>query len=106
MLVSCPTTNPPAGVLYNHVSKTGGTSLIQRLKSLLVSPDMPLVKAGSREEMSQIKLGRDGALVAQVDTEPIQVIASSNRQRRRAVLRHRARAPAVRLCALHLVVPQ
>ena len=75
MLVSCPTTNPPAGVLYNHVSKTGGTSFAARLHALK-SPDMPLVKAGSREEMSQIKLGRDGALVAQVDTEPIQVIAS------------------------------
>ena len=75
MLVSCPTTNPPAGVLYNHVSKTGGTSFTARLNALK-SLDMPLVKAGSREEMSQIKLGRDGALVVQVDTKPIQVSAS------------------------------
>jgi len=75
MLVSCPTTNPPAGVLYNHLSKTGGTSLTARFYALK-SPDMPLVKAGSREEMRQIKLGRDGALVIQVDTQPIQVSAS------------------------------
>ena len=76
MLVSCPTTHPPAGVLYNHVSKTGGTELIRRLKALLKSPDMPWVKVNSREGMSQVKLGRDGALVVQADTSPVQVSAS------------------------------
>ena len=76
MLVSCPTTHPPAGVLYNHVSKTGGTELIKRLRALLVSRDMPLSKPNSSEEMSQIKLGRDGTLVVQVDTKPIQLSAS------------------------------
>ena len=77
MLVSCPTTHPPAGVLYNHVSKTGGTELIKRLRALLVIPkNMPLSMPSSSEEMRQIKLCRDGTLVVQLDTKPIQLSAS------------------------------
>ena len=32
---SCPAAQPPAGVLYNHVSKTGGTSIKHALRQLL-----------------------------------------------------------------------
>lgn len=34
----CPSENPPIGVLYNHISKTGGTSFKELLRDIL-SPD-------------------------------------------------------------------
>ena len=68
----CPSANPPKGLLYNHMSKTGGTTMKLLLTEAMgvknSQGNVTLHHAESHIAGSDKSLGKDGALIFQDDT--------------------------------------
>jgi hypothetical protein len=68
---SCPAVSPPKGVLYNHVSKTGGTVFKALLRNAMGALDgnknVTYVNNGAHVDANSDLIGPDGALVIEDD---------------------------------------
>jgi hypothetical protein len=74
---SCPKSSPPLGVLYNHLSKTGGTTLKYMLQTLLNDGGLAPIKVSSHAVPSAELATHppNGALIVQDDITNLQLEA-------------------------------
>ena len=71
---SCPSAHPPKGLLYNHLSKTGGTTMKMLLYEATGASTNPngnvtYIKPPDHIKGSDKRIGPNGALVIQEDVK-------------------------------------